>query len=143
MNREGKETIEFPLQPSTFKGSFEEALLMMSAGDSASFLVSADSLFLKTFKAPQIPKFVEAGSMLTFEVKLVEIKSKQDIQKEQQQKAEEMKVMGELRKSEEPKSIEKYLADNKISVKPTALSVCFREPILEPRQLAYLRFVRF
>ena len=56
--------IEFPLQKSTFKGSFEEALFMMGVGDSASFIISADSVYLVTFKAPKLPDYIEKGSML-------------------------------------------------------------------------------
>src|SRR3954466_10667942 len=42
-NPNGTNYIEFPLQKSTFKGSFEDALYSMSVGDSASFIISADS----------------------------------------------------------------------------------------------------
>ena len=48
-NPSGTNYIEFPLQKSTFKGSFEEALAMMGLGDSASFIISADSVYLTTF----------------------------------------------------------------------------------------------
>jgi len=129
VSRDGSGVLEFPLGPASFKGSFEDALNMMSPGDSASFLVNADSLFLKTFRAPKLPPFVESGTMLTFEVKLEKIKSKEEMQKEQQEKAEQQKVMNELRKSEEPKSIAKYIEENKITAKPTASGLYYIEKV--------------
>ena len=50
-SRDSTGAIRFPLAKSTFQGSFEDALSMMAVGDSASFLINADSLYLKTFKA--------------------------------------------------------------------------------------------
>lgn len=119
MSRDGSGTIEFPLQESTFKGSFEEALLMMSEGDSASFKISADSVYAKTFKSPQMPPYIKPGSMLTFEAKLVKVKPKADVEKERQKMMEEQQAMMQKRQAEEPEAINKYLADNKITAKPT------------------------
>jgi len=127
MSRDKSGTIEFPLSPATFKGSFEDALMMMSAGDSASFIINADSIYLKTFKAPQLPKYVEKGSNLTFCAKLEKIKPKEQAMKEQQKQMEEQKAVAEMRKTEEPKSIAKYLDDNKITSKPTASGLYYIE----------------
>ena len=122
-------TIEFPLGESTFKGSFEDAVRKMSLGDSASFLILADSVYLKTFKAPEMPPYIEKGSLLTFDVKLDKIKDKEEAMKEQQQHMEEQKVMMEMRKTEEPKIIAKYLEDNKIIVKPTSSGLYYIEKV--------------
>ena len=78
-SRDGSGTIQFPLGESTFQGSFEEALMMMSVGDSASFKINADSLYLKVFRAKELPSGIAAGSMLTFEVKLDKVKSKEEM----------------------------------------------------------------
>ncbi len=126
-NPNGGNFIEFRLMKSTFKGSFEDALASMSVGDSASFLINADSFFLVTNKAKQLPPFVEKGSMLTFETKLEKITAKEEVDKEQQKRMEEQKVMMELRKNEEPKALAKYLEDNKIAVKPTASGLYYLE----------------
>lgn len=68
-------TMEVPT--SQFKGSFEEAVLLMSAGDSAQFMVSADSLFRGDYSANR-PSFIDSGSYLTFTVKVLKIESKAD-----------------------------------------------------------------
>lgn len=62
--------VEMPLQKGAFKGSLEEGLLMMSAGDSAIFLVNADSLFSKMFNA-QLPPFIRKGSNISFLIKVI------------------------------------------------------------------------
>lgn len=123
----GQTYIEFPLGKSTFKGSFEDALSLMSVGDSASFKISADSVYLKTFMMKELPAYIEKGSMLTFEAKLDKITSKEEVEKEQKKKMEEQQVMMELRKNEEPKILAKYLEDNKITTKPTASGLYFIE----------------
>jgi FKBP-type peptidyl-prolyl cis-trans isomerase FkpA len=99
--------IQFPLSKPTFKGSFEEALTMMSVGDSASFKISADSVYLITFKAKSLPPYVEKGSMLTFEAKLEKI----------------------ITKDEEPKLMAKYIQDNNIAVAPTASGMYYIEKV--------------
>src|ERR1019366_8034614 len=127
MNPNGTIFIEFPLGKSTFKGSFEDALMMMSVGDSASFKINADSVYLKTFMAKELPPYIEKGSMLTFEAKLVKISGKEEVAMERNKKMEEQKVMMELRKNEEPKALAKYLEDNKITVKPTSSGLYYIE----------------
>ncbi|MES2593203.1 MAG: FKBP-type peptidyl-prolyl cis-trans isomerase [Bacteroidota bacterium] len=126
-NPNGSSFIEFPLSKSSFKGSFEEALSMMSVGDSASFIISADSVYLKTFRAKELPPYIEKGSMLTFDAKLEKVTPKDEVEKERNQKMEEQKAIAELRKNEEPKMFSKYLEDNKINAKPTASGLYYIE----------------
>lgn len=75
----------------TFKGSLEEGFMMMAKGDSATFIVSADSLFLKTFGAPQLPPFIEKGSKMTFTIKMEKIMSPEEMKKDAEREAEENK----------------------------------------------------
>ena len=126
-NPSGSNFIEFPVQKSSFKGSFEEALSMMGVGDSAAFKISADSVYLTTFKAPSLPPYIEKGSMLTFEVKLEKVTTKAEAQAEQNKKMEEQKVMMEMRKNEESKIFAKYIEDNKVTVAPTASGLYYIE----------------
>lgn len=119
--------IEFQLTKSAFRGSFEDALMLMSVGDSASFKISADSLYLATFRMKEIPPFVEKGSMLTFETKLEKITSKEALEEERRKKLEEQKALAESRKSQEPAEFAKYLENNKIKAKPTATGLYYLE----------------
>ena len=124
-------TVDFSVMKPTFQGSFEEALKMMHEGDSASFKVSADSLFLKSMGEPQLPPFIKPGSMLTFEVKLVKIKSKEEIEKQmaamRQKQMEEMQKMMDERKGAEPGEIQNYITQNKITLKPTESGLYYIE----------------
>ena len=119
--------IEFPLSKTTFKGSFEDALGMMSIGDSASFMIPADSVYLKTFKVKELPKYIQTGTMLTFEAKLLKVTAKADVEAEKKKKMEERAAMLEKRKGEDAANLAKYLADNKITAKPTASGLIYAE----------------
>ncbi len=127
MSQDGSGAIQFQLSDPTFKGSFEDAVYMMSAGDSASFLINADSLFEKTFKQKELPPGITKGSLLTFEASLVKFITKEEAEKEQQKRMEEQRIMMEKKKGEEPMAIAKYIADNKITTKPTASGLYYIE----------------
>lgn len=128
-NPNGTAFIEFPLSKSTFKGSFEDALSLMAVGDSASFKISADSVYTKTFKAKDLPSYIEKGSMLTFEAKLEKLTTKEDVEKERMKKMEEQKALAEVAKVEEPKAIAKYMQENKIKGTPTASGLFYIETV--------------
>ena len=121
------EKMEFPLVASTFKGSLEEALMMMSKGDSASFLVNGDSLYIKTFGLASLPPEIEKGSLLKFEVKLTDIRTKEDLEKERMEMFMQEMAKLEQRKFEEPGEISKYITENNISAKPTGSGLYYIE----------------
>jgi len=109
-----------------YKGDISEGLAMMSVGDSASFLVNADSFFVKNVGIQKTPDFVK-GHKLVFDVKLISFQKKADYDKEQKLKMEKIQAMMEERKTKEPDDIKKYLLDNKIKVKPTATGLYYVE----------------
>jgi FKBP-type peptidyl-prolyl cis-trans isomerase FkpA len=115
--------VEFPLMKSEFNGSFEEALGTMAVGDSASFLISVDSFY----KGKEMPPFMKKGSFLAYEAKLEKITAKDEVEKENRKRMEEQNAMMEARKNEEGKILEKYLADNKITAKPTESGLYYIE----------------
>lgn len=71
------EPILTTVQTSKFKGSLEEAIQMMSAGDSCSFWINADSMFAKSIRQP-LPPFIRAGSFLRFDVKMYNVWTMQE-----------------------------------------------------------------
>ncbi len=103
--------IKVPLMKPSYKGSFEEGLAMLGAGDSATFLVNADSVFAKVFMAPQLPPFIRKGSEMKIEVKVLDIESKAEIDAEVKQSMEKKKL-------QEEQDLAAYLNANKITVKP-------------------------
>ena len=93
-----------------FLGSPEEAFLMMSAGDSASFLISADSLFEKAIRQP-LPEFIEKGSYLKFIIKMEGLYTMQEFEEMMNKEAAELV-------EKEDATIQQYLASkNMVGVK--------------------------
>ncbi len=125
--RKTKEPVIVPLEKPTFKGGPEEGFAMLAVGDSASFIVNADSLYMKTFQLPQLPPFIVKGSKIKFYVKLLKIQTKEDLQKEQAEKMEKQKAEGEILRGQEDGILQKYLADNKITTAPTESGLIFIE----------------
>jgi FKBP-type peptidyl-prolyl cis-trans isomerase len=121
--------VPVPLTKPSFKGGLEEGFAMLAAGDSASFIVSADSLFIKTFGMKELPKEIKKGSMLTFFVKVDEIKTKAEIEKMREEKMAQAEADAAKYKAEEKVNLDKYLADNKITTAPTESGLIYIEKV--------------
>lgn len=123
VSQDGTGITKFIMPKSSFVGSIEDALMMMSVNDSASFMVNADSFFLKTNQMTALPPYVKPGDFIKVNIKLVEVKSKAELDKSQKEQEDAM-----AKKAEEEKPIlEKYIADNKITVTPTASGLYYIE----------------
>src|SRR6185369_12956702 len=83
-SRDGSGYGEIDLRKSTFKGSLEDGIVMMSKGDSASFIIPADSFFLKTMGMNELPPFIKKGDFIKASIKLGEIKSKAEVEAQRQ-----------------------------------------------------------
>ena len=97
--------VRFQLPPSDFPGDLYAGIRMLSPGDSGTFFINADSLFLKTFKMEKRPESIPDNSTIKFNVSLLSIDNPVKMKKQ----AED--------------AMQKYLADNKITVQPTASGV--------------------
>jgi FKBP-type peptidyl-prolyl cis-trans isomerase len=87
-----KEPITMPIQKGAFKGSFENSLTHLTVGDSATILVSADSLFMRVQQP--LPPGVAKGSDMKFIVKIRAIQTMAEFQKAQEEKKNnELKLM--------------------------------------------------
>lgn len=75
---------------SVFQGDLYEGFRMMHVGDSMSFMINADSVFLKQFRAPSLPEFIQPGSFLRWEVTVDEALPEAEFQ---QRKMEEAAAM--------------------------------------------------
>lgn len=122
-SQDGSGVTKFIMPKSSFQGSLEDAMMMMAVNDSASFIVSADSFYLKTQKAPSLPPFLKPGDMLKVEIKMVEIKTKKELEENQKQQEAEMAKMAE---GEKPQ-IAQYVSDKKITTTPTASGLYYTE----------------
>ena len=127
VSRDGSGITKFLMPKSSFAGSVEDALMMMAKGDSASFIISADSFFLKTQKAPSLPPHIRPGDRLVVTIKVAEVKTKKEIEEIQKQEQARMEQEMQKRQAEEKPTLDKYLADNKITAKPTASGLIYIE----------------
>lgn len=124
---DGSGYYNFGLSKSTFKGSLEEGMMMMAKGDSAAFIISADSFFLKTLKANELPKAIKQGDHLKAVIRIRDIVSKKDLEANQKKQMEEQMAMMKDMEAKEIPAREKYLADNKVTAKPTASGLYYIE----------------
>lgn len=99
-----------------FQGGHNEAFLMMHEGDHAVFGISADSV-AKFLEATQMPQGYKPNQNMRiyYDIHLTHILTKEDIAKR------EAEYMAEMNKKQEAEAelIKQYVADNKISVKPS------------------------
>ncbi|RYD77418.1 MAG: FKBP-type peptidyl-prolyl cis-trans isomerase [Sphingobacteriales bacterium] len=99
----------------SFKGDLMEGFTMMTEGDSGTFLVSVDSLA----QGNPLPPFLRSGSFLKFDVKMVDIMTKeqymQDMQKAQQEEMSKQQQMV----VDQAATIEAYAKEKNLSVQKT------------------------
>lgn len=84
--------IQTALPKPAFRGALEEGLIMMAAGDSASFLVSADSMFRDY---GQLPPFLRKGSLIKFNVKMLSVLSEAEYRKKMEEELNALKAIQE------------------------------------------------
>lgn len=114
-----------------FKGDMMEGLSMMHIGDSASFIVSADSFFLVSNKMESLPPGVKQGQKLLFNIGLVDIQTEEETMKKLTDLRSEMnmKQKQDLDRlmAEEPEAIASYVQRKEITTKPTASGLYYIE----------------
>jgi hypothetical protein len=104
---ENKEITDM-LGESMFKGDIYEAYALLKEGDAADFIIKADSFFYY-MGGGQIPSFITENDVLFFTIKMNEVKSIDDFQKEEEE------------------AIRKYITDSNITVEPTASGLYYLE----------------
>ncbi|GAB3927099.1 FKBP-type peptidyl-prolyl cis-trans isomerase [Larkinella terrae] len=103
--------VKQPLQASTFKGSLEEGLALLSKGDSATIYVNADSIAARSQQP--LPPFIPKGSDIAYTIKMIDIQSMEEFQKAQVANREKQKGTDE-------KTIADYVSKNKLAGQKTA-----------------------
>ena len=102
-------SVRLQIPPSDYKGDLYSGMKIMSSGDSAIFIIPADSLFKRTFKQPSRPPFVDSNSVVQFFVHLKLIENPADLMKK------------------EAETLKKYVQTNNITVAPTPSGIYFIE----------------
>lgn len=105
------------LTPPTFIGGLEEGLAMLGEGDSASFLLPADSIFDKLFHV-RLPSYINKGDQLRFNVGVISVLDPPELKA----KLREFSIR---RDKAEQRAIENYLAQNNLHIKPAEPGIYF------------------
>lgn len=72
----------FSISKAAFKGDIADVLMLMTPGDSVICLVDAQSMFDYTKK--KLPDYIKPGDKIQYNIRLVSIKPKEEIQKERE-----------------------------------------------------------
>jgi hypothetical protein len=89
----------FPILEQTYHGDLFEGLRMMSVGDSAEFVLNGDSLFFKTFRVKELPKYMKPKSSVWVRVKMLRIQSREEFEVEWKAKMEKIQQQKEKSKA--------------------------------------------
>ncbi|MDO9512349.1 MAG: FKBP-type peptidyl-prolyl cis-trans isomerase [Bacteroidales bacterium] len=108
-----------PLLAPMFKGDIYEGFAMMAKGDSATFIVQADSFYTKIVRQPR-PEFIDSTAVLYFQVKMIEFMSQEEMMKRKQEENAALE-------QEEMKKMTDYLTANNITTQPTASGIIYIE----------------
>ncbi|MCB0409691.1 MAG: FKBP-type peptidyl-prolyl cis-trans isomerase [Flavobacteriales bacterium] len=127
VSKDGSGYTNFGIQASSFVGSFEDALLMMHEGDSAAFVVPADSFFTKTMGLNELPPGIKPGMFLKGVFAVKKVITKQEMEDNQKaQMAEQEKMLKEIAEREKADR-DKYLTENNITTEPTPSGLIYIE----------------
>jgi FKBP-type peptidyl-prolyl cis-trans isomerase len=112
----GNDGIDQLLREPTFKGGIEEGIRLMTIGDSATFLLSTDSIN-KYFPQRDSTKRLKKNDFMAFGIKLMQIKTMAQVQKEDNDRRQ---AYIQSRKEKGPQELSRYIHDNHIEAKPSA-----------------------
>lgn len=119
-NKAPEKFITVGLSTPKYKGDLMEGLARLAEGDSAQFILPADSFMYKTAGAQVLPDFIRSGDEILFCVRLLDLISKaefEEIQRvEMQKQQEEMSAKSAAEKANR----DEYLTKNSIAQQPTS-----------------------
>jgi len=120
---------QFEILSPCFPGDIYEAFLMMSKGDSATFILKGDSLFLRDFEIQELPEFIDSTTLVYMDVRLTDILPREQLLKEKEAYKERVSLMLKELKEKESSDIQHYLAQHDVTVKPTSSGLYYIELI--------------
>jgi FKBP-type peptidyl-prolyl cis-trans isomerase len=96
---------QLPMMASTFQGDLYEGLGMMTAGDSATFMLVADSVWLKLFGMQRVPPGMDSIDYIYFHIALKDVITREEM--EARRTADLLKMQ-----EEEEKQMAEYINEN-------------------------------
>ena len=104
----------FQITKPEFKGSIDECFLMMSEGDSTTFIISAQDFFTKTLNT-KLPGFIAENSEMKVGIKMRLIRTKEEYLKEKEEFLAWIEDFGDYEKL----ILKRFIEEEKIGVEPT------------------------
>ncbi len=115
----------FPVKLSLYDGDIYEAVGLLSKGDSALFLTSADSMYAKIFRS-EMPEKLKKGSMLFITIKVYDIWNQKDrIEKLKVHADTVISTSEKIRREKEDIQIQKYIKNKGFSFNKTPKGVYY------------------
>ncbi len=123
------------IQPSEYPGDIFDALRLLRAGDSATFILRGDSLFVRLFGFPEVPSFIKKNPLVRVDVRIEGVIPAAEA--EHIRAREEAGWQESLRQMKEQEAgvIRDYLKRENITARPTASGLYYVElkPGRDPR----------
>jgi len=108
------------VQKPTYEGSIDECFSMLSLEDRVCFIISADSLFTKTLQT-NLPSFIHSGSDMKVEIKLLEIQTEEEFQRQKEAFLKWIEDFGEYEKI----ILKQFIEQRKIDVKTAGSGIYY------------------
>jgi FKBP-type peptidyl-prolyl cis-trans isomerase FkpA len=105
----------------TFKASLEEGLTLLSKGDSASFIVSTDSLYKNIFHEA-LPKEIKPGGQTTFFLRVINVLTPDSVKVLEEKRKEQMmaaQIQRQMQFQQDTLAILEYCKKNRIKPQRT------------------------
>ncbi len=126
-SREYGPSIPMQLVEPLYEGDIVEGFAMLGLGDSAVFMVNADSFYYYNVGAEVLPEFIAPDSKIKFNVSLVSIKTHAQLQEEQTEYEKQRQALMRILQKEEQEYLEDYLKRHDITVEPQPSGLYFIE----------------
>lgn len=121
---------QFEVLEPRFPGDIYAALMIMCKGDSATFKIKGDSLFIRDFEIHELPLFIDSEHWVYMDIGLVDVIPSDQFMEEKVRFKNRNRKMEAERFQKEQDDIHAYLTKNKVDVKPTESGLYFVE--IEP-----------
>ena len=119
-NKAPEKFITVGLSTPKYKGDLMEGLARLAEGDSAQFILPADSFMYKTAGAQVLPDFIRSGDEILFCVRLLDLISKAEFEEIQRVEMQKQKEEMSAKSAAEKANRDEYLTKNNIAQQPTS-----------------------
>ncbi len=108
-----------------FKGDINEGMFMIAEGDSASFIVKADSFLIYNVGLNEMPDYIGEKTMLRFEIKVLNHKTQAEYMQEEKLRRDMYEAEYAKLEIKEKDDFEQYIKTHNIHVKPSESGLYF------------------